>query len=72
MAAWGYIRFTCRACGDRFWARLSDHAARMLCHECSPLEPSPVGRASAPDACGAAPPLAFRSKNADTAEHTHE
>jgi hypothetical protein len=41
MAAWGYIRFVCCRCGERFWCRMTDQfrvdGARALCHECDLL-----------------------------------
>ncbi len=47
MAAWGYIRFYCRRCGDGFWCRIADNPhALKLCHEC---EAARVPLASEPE-----------------------
>ncbi len=64
MAAWGYFRFICRGCGDAFWCRPTVTLGDALCHDCEV-------RKAAPDA-PSAPPLAFRLKISDTAQHTHE
>ncbi len=35
MRAFGYIRFVCRCCGERFWCRVSDQSSvPAICHEC--------------------------------------
>ncbi len=77
--AWGYIRFVCHGCGERFWCRIADNpAAAKMCHECedSARRVSDVaGNAGCPgrrDVGLRAGGLAFRPNVSDTAQHTHE
>jgi hypothetical protein len=77
--AWGYIRFVCHGCGERFWCRLVDnpHAAKR-CYECESAASrvsevaGNVGRPNSRDFGSRAGGFAFRSDLSDTAQHTHE